>query len=71
MNKLGFACVLLVLLAFFNPALAITGTLGVEGGAIAIVLVLVATFIAVGIGLATCMYRNDLCSCGKTQYNQV
>lgn len=65
MNKLAFASVLLVLLALLNPAFAVTGSLAVEGGAIAITLILVATFISVGIGLGTCMYRNDLCSCGR------
>ena len=71
MNKLGVACVLFLIMSFFNPALAITGTLGLEGGAIAIVLVLLATLIAVGIGLGTCIYKNDLCSCGRPSYNQV
>ena len=71
MNKLGAACVLLVLLAFFSPAHAVTGSLAVEGGSIAIVLILVATFISIGIGLADCIYKNDLCTCGRNQYNQV
>ena len=44
MNKLGAACVLLVLLAFFSPAHAVTGSLAVEGSSIAIVLILVAYF---------------------------
>lgn len=65
MNKQGFAAVLLLVLALFNPAFAATGTLGVEGGAIAITLMLVAVLVAVGIGLGTCVYKNDLFSCGK------
>lgn len=66
MNKQGFTAVLLLVLAILNPAFATTGTLGLEGGAIAITLILVATLIAVGIGLGTCIYKNDLFSCGKT-----
>lgn len=64
MNGLHFA-VLLLAVSLFNPVLGITGSLAVEGGGIAIVLILVATFIAVGIGLGTCFYKNDLCTCGK------
>lgn len=71
MNKLGCVTVLLLLLAYLNPALAITGSLGLEGGAIAIVLILVATFVAIGIGLGTCIYKNDLCTCGRNQYSSV
>ena len=63
MNKLGVAALVLVL-SLLNPALAATGSVGKEAGGIAIALVLVSTFIAVGIGLVTCMYKNDLCSCG-------
>jgi len=56
---------LLLALAWFSPVSAITGTLGLEGGAIAIVIVLLATLISMGIGLGTCFYKNDLCTCGK------
>lgn len=71
MNKLGSVSVLLLMLALFNPALAATGSLALEGGSIAIVLMLIALLVAVGIGLGTCVYKNDLCSCSKKQYNQV
>jgi hypothetical protein len=70
MNKLGLGTVLLLALAFFNPASATTGTLGLEGGAIAITLIVVTVIISIGIGLGSCIYKNDLCSCGKG-YNQV
>lgn len=70
MNRLGFGTVLLLVLAIFHPALAATGTLGLEGGAIAITLIIVAVFIAVGIGLGSCIYKNDLCNCSKG-YGQV
>ena len=55
------------MLAIFNPSLSATGTLGLEGGAVAIVLILVSTFVAVGIGLGMCIYKNDLCSCSNTR----
>lgn len=64
MNRLYLA-VLLLAVSFFKPALAITGTLATTGGAIAITIILIATFVGVGIGLGTCFYKNDLCSCGK------
>lgn len=71
MNKLGFVTALFFILALFNPALAITGTLAVEGGAIAITLILIAVLVSAGIGLGTCVYKNDLCTCGRKQYDQV
>lgn len=64
MNKLHFVF-LLFALALFRPAAAITGTAGLVGGSIAIVLILLATLISIGIGLGTCFYKNDLCTCGK------
>ena len=57
--------VLVLISLVVQPALAITGTLAVEGGAVAIALVLLTTIIAIGISLATCIYKNDLCCLGK------
>ena len=63
MNKLGLAAALVLALALFHPVAATTGTVGYEAGVIAIVVVLLATLISMGIGLSVCLYRNDLIPC--------
>lgn len=63
MNKLGLAAALVLALALFHPVAATTGTVGYEAGVIAIVVVLLATIISMGIGLSVCLYRNDLIPC--------
>lgn len=63
MNKLGLAAALVLALALFHPVAAATGTVGYEAGVIAIVVVLLATLISMGIGLSVCLYRNDLIPC--------
>lgn len=63
MNKLGLAAALVLALALFHPVSAATGTVGYEAGVIAIVVVLLATIISMGIGLSVCLYRNDLIPC--------
>lgn len=63
MKSSGLAAVLVLALALFHPVAATTGTVGYEAGVIAIVVVLLATVISVGIGLSVCLYRNDLIPC--------
>ena len=55
---IGLLCV-----ALCHSVSAATGTLALEGGSIAIVLICVATLISVGLGLSVCLYRSDLCPC--------
>ena len=54
---------LLALLALLQPAFAPTGTISLEGGIIAGIIISLATVIAIGIGFAVCMVRNDLLPC--------
>ena len=63
MKTLALAATLVLALALFHPAAAITGSLAVEGGSIAIVIILVAVFISLGTGLTACLYRNDVFPC--------
>lgn len=63
MKSLGLAAALVLALALFHPVAATTGTVGYEAGVIAIVVVLLAAIISMGIGLSVCLYRNDLIPC--------
>ncbi len=45
------------------PEVGTTGTLGLEAGIIAAIVICVASLISVGAGIGVCLYRNDLCPC--------
>ena len=64
MKTLSFLCVLLAV-SLLHSVEATRGTLGLEGGVIGAILVVAVAVIGIGIGLGVCLYRNDLCSCGK------
>ena len=63
MKSMCFGAALLLALALFHPVAAATGTVGYEAGVIAIVVVLLAAVISMGIGMSVCLYRNDLIPC--------
>lgn len=61
-------CALFVLALAVDSAVGTTGTLGLEAGIIAAIIVCVATIISVGIGIGVCLYRNDLCPYFQKSY---
>lgn len=63
MKAVALATALILALALFHPAAATTGTIGLEAGSIAIVLILVTVIISLGTGLTACLYRNDVFPC--------
>lgn len=64
MKTLSFLCVLLAV-SLLHGVEATRGTLGLEAGVIGAILVVAVAVIGIGIGLGVCLYRNDLCSCGR------
>lgn len=46
-----------------SPSLGVTGSIGLEAGIIAGILVCIVAVVGVGVGLSACLYRNDLIPC--------
>ncbi len=67
MKLLAVVLSTLFVFALVQPSVGTTGTLGLEGGIIAAIIICIASLIAVGSGIGVCLYRNDLCPfCQKT-----
>lgn len=46
-----------------SPSLGVTGSIGLEAGIIAGIIVCIVAVVGVGLGLGACLYRNDLIPC--------
>ena len=59
----GYTCPDEVLGLDCTPSLGTTGSIGLEAGIIAGILVCLVAIIGIGLGLGVCLYRNDLIPC--------
>ena len=59
----GYLCKTQALGLDCSPTLGTTGSIGLEAGIIAAIIICIATVVAIGIGLSACLYRNDLIPC--------
>ena len=59
----GYSCPETVLGLDCSPKLGVTGSIGLEAGIIAGILVTLVAVIAIALGLSVCLYRNDLIPC--------
>ena len=59
----GYTCTGAALGLDCSPRLGVTGSIGLEAGVIAGILVTLVAVIAIVLGLSVCLYRNDLIPC--------